>query len=1361
MQYPTSLKRDKFHGNANDTSSTATSRLFIPHRGTLRRIHHSSSPPPRPPSSNSKSHRSERTSSPPKACPSSFVTYVMNIHVPSSSSSVSSSLPCNHAEQYELAFDRQQYEFCTSLFSILDTESRGSIGRQPIREFVDIRCPVFQRRDYAIRNQQPGKETTDPTNPHHDDDHSSPTFDEVWTAVVSCSHDTPPDVNEPSLHTTTELGVEGWMVFCRLISLAQYQEAKRRFSSRHKQQTMRHRHGGRGSEVVVVNVPPPDPPAPINVQVLVEHELKAKKSLPLPELDLDHCLVSSHDALNRLGDTAGGELLLKKGIVSVSVFGLPKSSSGMMVTSSRIKATSSSAQNLEFVLTYTQQSKKSSSNTGYDENNIIVRRSFADMEWLHDTFVSHKKPGGGTLCGRILPPFPTTSKRSKSYTTSSSSSDYNDEIVSQSCATESNTEIAVNAAKTGVGMIKSMAKSLWGNYVSSSSYSPPSYHQGDASGVINEKTRVVKSIKKKSSGGGSSSNMKQRDTFLTSPSCKAHTLERYLNYLLEHPALSTSFPLNTILKSSQSGLESAKRILEEQSKSSSHQDHFGKSMSQIDHDQTKMSSLMFWSSPLSSSSPLGVSTSSHHQQPNMTWVRTAAQAAMALKVHGILETTGCQSASAKLQHASLPNFESSSKKKGNSSWADEDDEGGERNKGYDNNDQQVGDTCNNDSFENGVVSVESELDTCDAGYDLLPNPVPAPERTVLCAGSSAVSDDAFDNGSTSGQSLGDREALLLTSNKMAMNISQKFRYGVSPAAADEKASTLLGDMAVDDDIDKLREIIGSVDNILGRCFASSAGIGQAMRQRNALHLGVVQSIDSWEGMRGEIITQRALLNGVTMLASSSEVAEECNQTLSEDLSWQSSLASSAVSAAEDVRAAVRASRIATRAKAAAESAAMTAQNICDTKKFSSVDEARAAQTRASIAQGHALHSAVVEHEAMAAKRRAALALAHDVKCWNVHRKREVFRTCRAVAQTQLEASRQAVDAWTQLRHGLLDSSLIPVTDEKRETIITRDEYLEQAEESSAVIYGSNPSATDGQSQPLIIPVDHFELGQTPESPERVRFTLPHESTDEFEVPEEIIGSSSFSEQYSSMFSKEDEAISHEALQESIVISEDHVPDFGVMSMEGSDLHANSINDDTPGETLCVDEKFSEVSAQNEPLTVQDTPGETLCIDEKFSEESAEVTPNNELSNESLIVQDHQCVGANDNERLLVQTLMQPDEESLAHDENNDFDPGLPLEKFDSFDAFRSPQSILQESCSETIENEPMVSQDESDSFHAEGKSDIAAGASMNENNVLTDSMQSLVDGLMTWGGQYDSQDDLTLPTGMAAGIALEESGLLE
>ena len=67
-----------------------------------------------------------------------------------------------------------------------------------------------------------------------------------------------------------------------------------------------------------------------------------------------------------------------------------------------------------------------------------------------------------------------------------------------------------------------------------------------------------------------------------------------------------------------------------------------------------------------------------------------------------------------------------------------------------------------------------------------------------------------------------------------------------------------------------------------------------------------------------------------------------------DLSWQTSLASSAVTAAEDVRAAVRVAKTAANARAAASSAALTAQTACEKGEFANLDEARAAQTRASI-----------------------------------------------------------------------------------------------------------------------------------------------------------------------------------------------------------------------------------------------------------------------------------------------------------------------------------------------------------------------------------------------------------------------------
>jgi len=51
------------------------------------------------------------------------------------------------------------------------------------------------------------------------------------------------------------------------------------------------------------------------------------------------------------------------------------------------------------------------------------------------------------------------------------------------------------------------------------------------------------------------------------------------------------------------------------------------------------------------------------------------------------------------------------------------------------------------------------------------------------------------------------------------------------------------------------------------------------------------------------------------------------------------------------------------------------------------------------------------------------------------------------------------------------------------------------------------------------------------------------------------------------------------------------------------------------------------------------------------------------------------------------------------------------------------------------------------------------GCSKAEKNGMTDSMQSLVDGLLNWGGDWDSEDlGLTLPQGMAASLVMEESG---
>lgn len=289
-------------------------------------------------------------------------------------------------------------------------------------------------------------------------------------------------------------------------------------------------------------------------------------------------------------------------------------------------------------------------------------------------------------------------------------------------------------------------------------------------------------------------------------------------------------------KSSQSGLEAAKQSLEEHSRASTEIKE-----QTPNFDDGKLSTFF---------------TVQGSQQPNLSWVRTAAQAAVAIQLHGVLETSGLPVASARLQHASLPNFGHSRK----SAWADDD---GELHNSPSNSTNSAGNE-EEESFEEGVLHVNDELESDeigdDVGYDLLPLPVPIPERTVLAAG---------DTKKTDGQP---KEA--------------RFRYG-SPDAqaifptedATDGKPVYIGEMVVDENIDKLREVIGSVDNTLTRCLASSGGIGRARRQKLGMQLDIVRGLDSWEGLRGKFVSQRALIKGVSGIEQSREVFEESDLML--------------------------------------------------------------------------------------------------------------------------------------------------------------------------------------------------------------------------------------------------------------------------------------------------------------------------------------------------------------------------------------------------------------------------------------------------------------------------------------------------
>jgi hypothetical protein len=219
------------------------------------------------------------------------------------------------------------------------------------------------------------------------------------------------------------------------------------------------------------------------------------------------------------------------------------------------------------------------------------------------------------------------------------------------------------------------------------------------------------------------------------------------------------------------------------------------------------------------------------------WIRTAAQAAVALKVHGFLETTGLQSASAKLQHAALPSY---GKQRWKNDCSDEEGsaEGGAEGAAVANN------------FEEGVVH--------DDGFDLLPLPVPAPERRILTVGSLQQN---FEN------------AKRFTYGNGELDGSQHF--------TSDGGTAFLADIAVDENIDKLREVIGSVDNTLNRCLTSLGKIEEATYKRNILNHDIVKGLDSWPEMRGKFVSQRSLMKGVSGIEQSTDVSEESTLNFAE------------------------------------------------------------------------------------------------------------------------------------------------------------------------------------------------------------------------------------------------------------------------------------------------------------------------------------------------------------------------------------------------------------------------------------------------------------------------------------------------
>ena len=734
-------------------------------------------------------------------------------------------------------------------------------------------------------------------------------------------------------------------------------------------------------------------------------------------------------------------------------------------------------------------------------------------------------------------------------------------------------------------------------------------------------------------------------------------------------------------QASQSGLDSAKRILDDNAK-----EHERRRRQQLEITQADESGSVSAYASSSLLSRLPTTETLYNYQPNLSWVRSAAQAAVALRLHGVLETTGMPSASAKLQHASLPNFDN-----GKQRYGEEDTSP----KSADGNVNELGKASNRDSvdcFESGVVAVASELDGDafgdgeDDGYDMLPSPMPTPEQAIL----TTVASD--------GVSVDTESATKVPKDGAVA----RYNYGSridEPAAPDDSAA-LLGDISVDRDIDKLREVIGSVDGLLNRCVTAGSRIGKTKRKENDLHMSILRGMDSWEGVRGELVSQRALLDGVSTLETGIGVSEDSYASLKDDLSWQSALASSAVSAAEDVRSAVRACRTAARAKLAAEAASDSAQKVCETGRFATPEDARAAQTKASIAKSHAVHSAVIEHEALVAKRRATMALAHDVKCWNVHRKRELLSLCRNLAREQREASHQSLLAWNRLREGFVGTSPTTILDVQGEP---------EANTRAAV-----PAVPEVLSFSLESSIDTFGLGSS------IERTLPAAASDTNASHEElpVLGMGpSLEESIPSATPPPADSMS----QLGFSYQSNHTAEVDYDESEGGDDNTNNI------ESLQTERNAMGAATTD---TVNHRCNETL--DDFASDDDA---------NDDASSSDSSSSGSSSSDSSSDGSTASSASASQSSDDNY---------------PFANPSTSANIYSSHGFESEEEDDDESSPDEDQVGRAEIQTQA----NEVMSGSMQSIVDGLMEWGDQYDSADDISLPSGMAVSMMLEEAGMV-
>ena len=752
---------------SNDTG------LFIPHKGSLRRLTPISTAQPQ----------------------EAVVLYYIELQ--------------EEEVHRRILFTKSQLDCMQRLFLVLDVESKGYLTYTQVEEFIHTRCPVVKRRDLALQQQTDSNKPT--------------TLLEAWHTILRTSRTTTNESDgndgdtwksstfqdashENSLFYThcTALSLEGWMILLRLVSFCQYEEAKQFFSEKRCM----------GNNAIMVDIPRSPPLIPLTLENLILYEIQFdyrrspnntsnnnnnhlpfQYCPPMPELDLNHSGISANDstATNNTSNM----------VVTVESIG---SFSDVFWQNGKVE--------LLLTVTTTTTTNPTNNNVPTPNRNLMstaamtstnkVRRTLEDLIWLHDTFGTHKKLGG-TLCGRILPPLLPPqdlllccSSDTRRYTRS---------------GTTSSDPTHVSASTSSTSGLWSYCKSVGKSIV------------GSISTTTRNSTNITNS---------NHSNSRERaDSFSITQELKLRRFERYLNYLLSHSGYKSSFPLNSLLKASKTGLEATKRLL-------------------ILEDVTSANKLYSSEDNTSNSSSNNNNNSNHgtsniHIFSNLDWVRTAAQAAMALQVHGFLNATGMSTYSAKLQHASLPDLDYHQRYRGDYHHSPPPPP-------HHQSTHSDAESHNNDTWESdGVTLVESTLDD---DYDMLPTPTERNKKSLYFDVNNNSSSSAFRTKASSPDGLAN---------------------GIFLDGEDDTKNN------IDTTIEKLHDTIASVDEYVNKCFSSFEKIAAAISSRADIHLNIVHALDSHayndpESALGFLITmdEQCYLRGVTEIERCFEATTKSN-----------------------------------------------------------------------------------------------------------------------------------------------------------------------------------------------------------------------------------------------------------------------------------------------------------------------------------------------------------------------------------------------------------------------------------------------------------------------------------------------------